>query len=198
MSNRARRVHVILSESNLFRGELNVVRLGDLDFANDQEDASPKNYAVADYFRHPQFSSPELYNDIGMVKLAERVRFDRYKHPACLPFESGQNLASYIAVGWGSTNLGGKSSTKLLKVKLDLIADEVRLNTKFYTCIFLNDTFLYNRYVAELLAKAMTIHADSIRPHKCVWAHRSQWTHVMETRVAPFWFTTRNIRVCTM
>ncbi|XP_017963768.1 serine protease snake isoform X1 [Drosophila navojoa] len=107
------------------QGELNVVRLGDLDFENDQEDASPRNYDVANYYRHPQFISPELYNDIGMVKLAERVLFDRYKHPACLPFESGQNMPSFIAVGWGSTNLAGKSSARLLKVKLNNIADDV-------------------------------------------------------------------------
>ncbi|XP_030564304.1 serine protease snake-like [Drosophila novamexicana] len=107
------------------QGEVNVVRLGDLDLDNDQEDASPKNYAVADYFRHPQFTSSDLYNDIGIIKLAEPVKFDRYKHPACLPFENGENLDSFIAVGWGSTSLAGKSSPKLIKVKLDRIADEI-------------------------------------------------------------------------
>ncbi|KAH8358736.1 hypothetical protein KR093_002081, partial [Drosophila rubida] len=107
------------------QGEINVVRLGDLDFDTEQDDASPKNYAVQDYYVHPNFSSPELYNDIGLIKLAEPVVFDRYKHPACLPFVNGYDIESFIAVGWGSTRLAGRSSSKLLKVKLELVVDEV-------------------------------------------------------------------------
>ncbi|XP_060650966.1 serine protease snake [Drosophila nasuta] len=107
------------------QGEVNVVRLGDLEFDSEQDDALPKNYGVQYYYQHPNFNSPELYNDIGLIKLAESVIFDRYKHPACLPFESGQKINEFIAVGWGSTNLAGRSSAKLLKVKLDRVADDV-------------------------------------------------------------------------
>ncbi|EDV92711.1 GH18680 [Drosophila grimshawi] len=106
-------------------GDVNVVRLGDLDFDSDKDDAAPKDYAVADNIRHPNFTSTELYNDIALVKLAEDVRFDQYKHPACMPFETGQNMDSFIAIGWGSTRLAGQSWSQLLKVKLDRIGDEV-------------------------------------------------------------------------
>ncbi|ALC46202.1 CG11843, partial [Drosophila busckii] len=107
------------------QGEVDVVRLGDLDFGTDKDDALHKDYAVSSYFSHPRFTSSELYNDIGLVKLAENVKFDRYKHPACLPFDDGQNVESFIAVGWGSTSLAGRSSAMLLKVKLDRIADTI-------------------------------------------------------------------------
>ncbi|XP_034488960.1 serine protease snake-like isoform X2 [Drosophila innubila] len=120
--------YFVLTAAHCFesdQGEVNIVRLGDLDFGTDQEDASPRDYAVKDYFVHQNFTSPELYNDIGLIKLAEPVQFDSYKHPACLPFENGENIGSFIAVGWGSNSLAGRSSTKLLKVKLDRFADEV-------------------------------------------------------------------------
>ncbi|XP_023035430.2 serine protease snake [Drosophila willistoni] len=105
------------------QGEVNIVRLGELDFDTDSDDAAPKDYEVADYTVHPNFTDPELYNDIGLVKLAEPVKFDVYKHPACLPFSDGRNDATYIAVGWGSTSDAMKPSPKLLKVQLDRYAD---------------------------------------------------------------------------
>lgn len=104
---------------------MNIVRLGDLDFDTTQDDALPKDYVVEKLFPHPNFTSPELYNDIALIKLREPVKFDRYKHPACLPFQDGNRVDTYIAVGWGSTRLAGRSSSKLLKVKLDRVATEV-------------------------------------------------------------------------
>lgn len=104
---------------------MNIVRLGDLDFDTNQDDAMPQDYVVEKLIPHPNFTSPELYNDIALIKLGEPVKFDRYKHPACLPFQDGNRLDTYIAVGWGSTRLAGRSSSKLLKVKLDRVAAEV-------------------------------------------------------------------------
>jgi len=98
-----------------------------LDFQTNKDDALPRDYGVKDYYVHPNFNSPELYNDIGLIKLVEPVKFGSYKHPACLPFENGENIASFIAVGWGSTSLTGRSSERLLKVKLDRVADEVNI-----------------------------------------------------------------------
>ncbi|XP_030370011.1 serine protease snake [Scaptodrosophila lebanonensis] len=106
------------------QGEINIVRLGELDFDSETENAKPQDYAVEDYIKHPNFTDPELYNDIGLIKLAEDVGFDRYKHPACLPFEDGYQFDFFIATGWGSTGLAQKSSPKLQKVKLRRFADE--------------------------------------------------------------------------
>ncbi|KAH8382490.1 hypothetical protein KR009_003894, partial [Drosophila setifemur] len=106
-------------------GEVNVVRLGELDFDTYEDDASPRDYTVAEYIIHPGYESPEFYHDIGLVQLAEDVVFDLYKHPACLPFPNERNSDSFIAVGWGSTGLGVRPSSKLLKVSLNLYSSRV-------------------------------------------------------------------------
>ncbi|KAH8355998.1 hypothetical protein KR200_006336, partial [Drosophila serrata] len=107
------------------KGEVNVVRLGELDFDSYLDDAAPQDYNVSGYITHPNYEDPEFYHDIGMIKLNENVIFDIYKHPACLPFQDDQSKDTFIAVGWGSTDLAGKPSAKLLKVKLDRYAEKV-------------------------------------------------------------------------
>ncbi|XP_017083127.2 serine protease snake isoform X2 [Drosophila eugracilis] len=101
------------------QGEVNVVRLGELDFDTVEEDAAPKDYEVSGYITHPGYDDPQLYDDIGLIKLTEDVIFDLYKHPACLPFQHEPLSDSFIAVGWGSTGLTLRPSSTLLKVKLD-------------------------------------------------------------------------------
>ncbi|KAH8243643.1 hypothetical protein KR032_009049, partial [Drosophila birchii] len=107
------------------KGDVNVVRLGELDFDTYLDDAAPQDYNVSGYTIHPNYEDPEFYHDIGMIKLNESVIFDFYKHPACLPFQDDRSKNSFIAVGWGSTDLAGKPSAKLLKVKLDLYGEKV-------------------------------------------------------------------------
>ncbi|KAH8278807.1 hypothetical protein KR018_009847, partial [Drosophila ironensis] len=100
-------------------GEVNVVRLGELDFDSNDEDAAPKDYTVAEYITHPSYEDPQIYHDIGLIKLGENVIFDLYKHPACLPYEDERTSTSFIAVGWGSTGQVVKPSSVLQKVMLD-------------------------------------------------------------------------------
>ncbi|KAH8346585.1 hypothetical protein KR084_005661 [Drosophila pseudotakahashii] len=105
------------------KGEVNIVRLGELDFDTNEEDAEPRDYGVSIYVTHPGYE--EFYHDIGIIKLMENVVFDLYKHPACLPFQDERFSNSFIAVGWGSTAVAGKPSAMLQKVKLDRYGDQV-------------------------------------------------------------------------
>ncbi|XP_017041612.2 serine protease snake [Drosophila ficusphila] len=107
------------------KGEVNVVRLGELDFDSNEEDAAPRDYNVNQYIIHPSYDDPQFYDDIGLIKLEEDVVFDVYKHPACLPFQDERSSESFIAVGWGSTGLALKPSETLQKVKLEKYGDEV-------------------------------------------------------------------------
>ncbi|EDV43928.1 uncharacterized protein Dana_GF16274 [Drosophila ananassae] len=101
------------------QGEVNVVRLGELDFESGEDDASPRDYNVAEYIIHPGYEDPKFYHDIGLIMLGEKVVFDLYKHPACLPSQDERSADSFIAVGWGSTGLVGTPSSMLQKVMLD-------------------------------------------------------------------------------
>jgi len=102
-----------------FSGAVNVVRLGELDFASDIEDAQPEDFGVRNITEHPDFTHGLLYNDIAILELDRPVNFSVYKHPACLPFDDGHRHDNFIAIGWGHKKFAGKESTKLLKVNLN-------------------------------------------------------------------------------
>ena len=95
------------------------MRLGELDFASENDDAEPEDFNVREILEHPSYNYSEPYNDIGLIFLSRTVRFNRYKHPACLPISTGaQNFNSLIAIGWGHTRFAGGSSSHLQKVNL--------------------------------------------------------------------------------
>ncbi|XP_017845989.1 phenoloxidase-activating factor 3-like isoform X2 [Drosophila busckii] len=100
-------------------GAVNVVRLGELDFAIQTDDADPEDFGVQNTIEHADFKYPELYNDIALIQLNRIVRFNAYKQPACLPVDNGDRVDNFIATGWGDTKLAGRASTRLLKVELN-------------------------------------------------------------------------------
>ncbi|KAH8358734.1 hypothetical protein KR093_002083, partial [Drosophila rubida] len=104
-------------------GEVNVVRLGELDFATEKDDAQPEDFGVVKATEHPGFKSPDLYNDIAILQLDREVNFSAYKHPACLPFDDASREENFIAIGWGHTKFAGKQSTMLRKVNLQNFAN---------------------------------------------------------------------------
>ncbi|TMW51087.1 hypothetical protein DOY81_003818 [Sarcophaga bullata] len=113
---------VVLTAAHCFYaalGDVNRVRLGELDFASDNDDAEPEDFSVRQIIEHPSYKYSEPYNDIGLLILSRAVKFNRYKHPACLPTSTEpQNVNSLIAIGWGHTRFAGGSSSHLQKVNL--------------------------------------------------------------------------------
>lgn len=100
-----------------------MVRLGELDFDSDTDDAQPEDFGVQNSTEHPDYKYPLLYNDIGVIELTRGVRMNVYKHPACLPFDDGDRYESFIAPGWGHTTFAGRDSNRLRKVKLNRFAN---------------------------------------------------------------------------
>ncbi|XP_028893738.2 serine protease snake [Zeugodacus cucurbitae] len=104
------------------RGEVNIVRLGELDFSRESDDARPEDFRVRRYLEHKDYNPATIYNDLALIELERAVRFDAYKHPACLPTTSGEEFKKMVAIGWGSTRFADSESKKLLKVTLDRVA----------------------------------------------------------------------------
>lgn len=92
--------------------------MGELEFDTDTDDAEPEDYGVSRRIEHEDYNDPALYHDIGMVRLDREVKFSLYKHPACLPFDDGEQHETFIAIGWGQKAFAKKESKKLLKVQL--------------------------------------------------------------------------------
>ncbi|XP_017008769.2 serine protease snake-like [Drosophila takahashii] len=99
-------------------GSVNIVRLGELVFESDKDDADPEDFEVLELKAHPDFRYPVLYNDIGIVRLRGEIRYNRYKLPACLPLDNEDRSDAFIAIGWGQKGFSIYESRELRKVRL--------------------------------------------------------------------------------
>lgn len=95
-----------------------MVRLGELDFASDTDDAQPEDFSVRSSKEHPNYKYPVLYHDIAIIRLNRSVHLNDYKRPACLPSTGSIANKRLTAIGWGHTTFAGVDSTELLKVQL--------------------------------------------------------------------------------
>lgn len=87
-----------------------------------------REFEVDSSVAHPEYRTSSNYNDIGLVRLRQRIRLDQYMRPACLATESDEAaVAKATATGWGLTEYQGKANDKLLKVGLEKFSqDECR------------------------------------------------------------------------
>lgn len=98
---------------------VNRVRLGELTFGSNEDDARPFDYSVKRYFPYPSYDNKLDYNDIGLIQVNGVVTLSEYVVPACLPLTSGNEFINFLAVGWGSTDFFKDSENSLMKVTLD-------------------------------------------------------------------------------
>ncbi|XP_035705039.1 venom protease isoform X2 [Folsomia candida] len=72
---------------------------------------------------HPNYNPSTKHNDIGLVKLRDKVVLSANVKPACLPqpvnrLEMGNNQSLLTAAGWGLTEFAGSPSETLQYVEL--------------------------------------------------------------------------------
>jgi len=111
---------------------VNVVRLGELVFDSNEDDAEPEDFGVLETKAHPDFRYPVLYNDIGVVRLRRQVTFSHYKLPACLPLNDGEQIDFFTDIGWGQKKFDKFEPSKELR--------EVELQNYKQSCGETNDT----------------------------------------------------------
>ncbi|XP_049854824.1 serine protease snake-like [Schistocerca gregaria] len=102
-----------------------IVRLGEMNLKRDDDGAQPVDYHIADLVRHPEYKGPSKYNDIALLRLSERVDFNKFIRPACLYTHDKFSVSKTVATGWGKIEYAGKSSDTLRKVVLDIIDNKM-------------------------------------------------------------------------
>uniref|UniRef100_A0AB38ZEU1 Venom S1 protease 41 n=1 Tax=Oncocephalus sp. TaxID=2944721 RepID=A0AB38ZEU1_9HEMI len=71
---------------------------------------------------HQNFNRVTLVNDIAVLVLAEKVTFNQFIGPICLPTEKKDLDHKYVRIiGWGSMNQDGDNSPVLKKVDLRVV-----------------------------------------------------------------------------
>ncbi|XP_068144884.1 trypsin-like [Drosophila tropicalis] len=99
-----------------------VVRLGELDFNSNTDDAQPQDFGVANYVPHPSYNEDDdesRHHDIALIELLQEATINDYISPACLPSSAGDDHNQLMATGWGFTQNAGHPSMHLLKVSLE-------------------------------------------------------------------------------
>ncbi|XP_075146860.1 venom protease-like [Haematobia irritans] len=106
----------------------NIVRLGELDYARTDDVASPVDISIRKYTIPDGYDNyGNKFHDIAVIELERVVDFNDFIMPACLPLVDGRSFQQFLATGWGAIQDYDKSSSHLLKVKLDSFADDVCL-----------------------------------------------------------------------
>ncbi|XP_017776771.1 PREDICTED: serine protease snake-like [Nicrophorus vespilloides] len=78
----------ILTAAKCLNGNVNIVRLGDLDLNRDDDEVDPQEYGVIKEIKHPKYIAPAVYNDIGLIELNSMVRITKFVKPGCIFDES--------------------------------------------------------------------------------------------------------------
>ncbi|XP_061492411.1 coagulation factor VII-like [Rhineura floridana] len=99
------------------------------DFDKHQREQDEQKVGVRQYWKHPQYDSGNLNNDIALLYLTSDVVFTQNIVPICLP---NPNLAALLTKdgtsgmvsGWGATHAKGRLTRFLLKVRLPVVSIE--------------------------------------------------------------------------
>ncbi|KAK9294181.1 hypothetical protein QLX08_011110 [Tetragonisca angustula] len=104
--------------SNVYEQVPTEVRLG-----NESMDSNATNVQripISDIISHPKYKRSASYNDVAILKLKTKVLLSSLVQPVCLQTQSLNPLTitpkmSLVVIGWGGTDFGESSTTKLMR-----------------------------------------------------------------------------------
>lgn len=84
-----------------------------------------KKVGVSRVIRRVDYNPSRMYNDIAILELDERLKFNKDVKPACLPTNKENTYAnSYgVVTGWGAIQFQGPSSGVLKKIGLKILSN---------------------------------------------------------------------------
>ncbi|XP_044018245.1 trypsin-1-like [Aphidius gifuensis] len=99
------------------------VVVGDHD-RNSSTDTNPIEYKVEEIIKHSGYTITNYDNDIALIKIDGRIKYNGTIRPVCLP-DTGPTYAGEngTVVGWGSTKEGGSSSNVLRQVVVPIMTN---------------------------------------------------------------------------
>lgn len=81
-----------------------------------------QSFGVKNVFVHPDYSFHQHYNDIALIELNGTVNIRAGVKPACLYTKKDIPTDSFVATGWGATELHGDYNDILQKVFLKFVS----------------------------------------------------------------------------
>ncbi|XP_014262380.1 venom protease-like [Cimex lectularius] len=97
------------------------VRVGELDYSTDTDDARPQDRNVEAWISHPNYKNPIAYHDIAIAVMDTAVVFNDWVAPVCLHTKENIPAEKATVVGFGRLGFADQLSTVLQEVDLSLI-----------------------------------------------------------------------------
>lgn len=116
--------HLLINVFYFYSGPAQYVRLGDLDYAREDDDAQPKEYVVIRRIPHPQYRPPEKYHDIALLQVDKKIETAIYIGIGCLDVTREHTGENVTVTGWGQIEFSGSVSTHLLRGDLQVVGVE--------------------------------------------------------------------------
>ncbi|CAH1738371.1 venom protease-like [Aphis gossypii] len=120
----------VLTGSTCFKNpesmKLTVARLGELNLDPTIDDgATPLDVPIERVIQHEEYNTPRFANDIGLIVLKNKVNFNTFIQPICLPLspdmkniDMGDSLP--FVAGWGTTESSGPRSSSLKEIQIPI------------------------------------------------------------------------------
>jgi len=138
----------ILSAAHCFHDESSAtiqVLLGEHDYSSVAESDMLKRN-IEKIVDHPNYDKQTSNYDFSLMKLAEPIDFSSYPHirPICLPENDDSDYSNFVSTvtGWGTTSLGGSTSSKLLEVDVNVLSNSECQNNYAYPSSWITDQML--------------------------------------------------------
>ncbi|CAG2119009.1 unnamed protein product, partial [Medioppia subpectinata] len=106
------------------------IRLGEHNIYRKTKDDAEVDYNVIKVTAHPDFEPQTYKNDVAILQLAQKVRFNRRVWPICLPYDtkvltSEDNIGrSGHIIGWGKVEFNGKASEELREADVTIMSSK--------------------------------------------------------------------------
>uniref|UniRef100_T1J326 Peptidase S1 domain-containing protein n=1 Tax=Strigamia maritima TaxID=126957 RepID=T1J326_STRMM len=97
-----------------------LILLGEHDTTTSSESKSIK-VDVSDIIRHPRYDTVNNNNDIALLRLRQKIRFNHAMKPPCFPKQGTQYTGEAVVTGWGAIKEGGKVTGILQEVSLPVL-----------------------------------------------------------------------------
>ncbi|XP_059473349.1 venom serine protease-like [Neocloeon triangulifer] len=105
-----------------------VLLVGDHDLSTGTDTNKAAVFRIQRFIAFPQYNTVTQKNDIAIIETIRDMPFNVAVSPACLPFRFEEEEfvnEDVIVLGWGNTAYNGEPSSRLKKVELGVVSDEM-------------------------------------------------------------------------
>lgn len=139
------------------------VRMGVVNFTDTEQMKAVVEIKIKKVHLHPDYTSANVYNDVGLLELEEEVTYTNNVFPTCLYTDSKDPPANSVlyVTGWGVINRSTRVKSDVLLKARQTIVDNLKCNESYV------DNGLTRRNRDGIIASQMCAHDPGLTKDAC-------------------------------